>query len=60
MFIFFSQVAQVDQELLQITATNVIFDLFLMYGLQAFNIDQNKNDETAEQEDGKQLELKRV
>ena len=46
-----------DQELLQITATNVIFDLFLMYGLEAFNIDQNKNDETAaDKEDGENLE----
>ena len=48
-----------DQELLQITATNVIFDLFLMYGLEAFNIDQNKKDENADQKDGKNVESRR-
>ena len=32
-----------DQELLQITAVNTIFDLFLMYGLEAFNTEQPTN-----------------
>uniref|UniRef100_A0A7M6DLJ3 Nuclear condensin complex subunit 3 C-terminal domain-containing protein n=1 Tax=Clytia hemisphaerica TaxID=252671 RepID=A0A7M6DLJ3_9CNID len=32
--VLFLQVAQVDQELLQITSVNTIFDLFLMYGLE--------------------------
>ena len=41
-----------DQELLQITATNVIFDLFLMYGLEAFNVEQ-KDKEAENENDGK-------
>ncbi|XP_057304839.1 condensin complex subunit 3-like isoform X2 [Hydractinia symbiolongicarpus] len=49
--VLFLQVAQVDQELLQITAVQIIFDLFMIYGLEAFDIepdkpsDQNEEDE---------------
>ena len=31
-----------DQELLQMTAVIIIFDLFLMYGLEAFNVEKKE------------------
>jgi len=54
--ILFLQVAQVDQELLQITAVKIIFDLFMMFGLQAFDVEPDKTvseqvDETKEDEE---------
>jgi len=38
-FVLFLQAAQIDLELVQITATKVIFDLILVYGFEAFEID---------------------
>lgn len=43
-----------DQELLQITAVQIIFDLFLIYGLEAFDMEKNgkKMDEDTNDEEG--------
>nr|XP_047138807.1 condensin complex subunit 3 isoform X3 [Hydra vulgaris] len=47
--LLFVQVLQVDQELLQIMAVKVLFDILLLYGLQAFDADDKEN---VECEDG--------
>lgn len=46
--ILFLQVAQVDQELIQITAVKVIFDIFMMFGLQEFDVDTMNKEESSD------------
>lgn len=37
-FLFHHQVAQLDQELVRVTALQVVFDLLLTFGLEAFKV----------------------
>ena len=37
-FLFYHQVAQLDQELVRVTALQVVFDLLLTFGLEAFKV----------------------
>ena len=41
-----------DQATVKMTALQVIFDLLLMYGLEAFNVDAQNDDENDEDDDG--------
>lgn len=38
LFLFHHQVAQLDQELVRVTALQVVFDLLLTFGLEAFKV----------------------
>ncbi|XP_031571204.1 condensin complex subunit 3-like [Actinia tenebrosa] len=69
--VLFLQVAQLDLEMVQVTALQVVFDLLLKFGLEAFKLNPNKdfleeeklisekedkNNEEQEQEGGEQKE----
>ena len=47
---FSKQVSQMDQATVKMTALQVIFDLLLMFGPEAFNVD-TQDDEDEEQDD---------
>eukprot|EP00795_Rhopilema_esculentum_P012294 gene12295-2941_t len=51
-FVLFLQAAQIDTELVQITATQVIFDLIQLYGFDAFETNKNSAPVNQQQKNG--------